>query len=469
MQLEKTRILVVDDEPGMRKSLSDWLTEDGYAVHTVPDGPSALNEVKQSLWDVLLVDLKMPGMDGMELLQEVTKVTKETPIIIITAYATVDTAVAAIKNGACDYLVKPVDPEELSMVLRKVVEHQNLRRDVRLLKKELAKQYQFQDIIAKSHPMQEVFQLIQTVAPTPSTILIQGESGTGKELVARAIHNNSPRAAQPFIALSCGAMPDTLQESELFGYEKGTFTGATTQKKGKLELAQSGTLFLDDIADIGSKTQVDLLRVIQEREFRRLGGDELIKIDVRIIAATNRDLKALVKEGKFREDLFYRLNVIHIQLPPLRERKEDIPLLVLHFIRKYNVQSGKKTEGISRPALTCLLDHSWPGNVRELENVIERAVVLAQEAEIQLSDLPKDLCATVPPLTGRDSLEQSRQGPTTSSVETIPQRLLTLEEMEKEQIRQALNQTDGNIQEAAKILGIHRITLSKKIKEYKLN
>ncbi|MDI6787758.1 MAG: sigma-54 dependent transcriptional regulator, partial [Planctomycetota bacterium] len=345
--LEKNRILVVDDEPGMRKSLSDWLTEDGYEVATVTDGPSALAQVKESAWDVLLVDLKMPGMDGLQVLQEVTRITKDIPVIIITAYATVDTAVSALKNGAYDYLVKPVDPEELSLVIRKVVEHQNLQREVRLLKKELTKQYQFQDIIAKSRPMQEIFQLVQTVSPMASTVLISGESGTGKELIARAIHNSSPRAQAPFIALSLGALPETLQESELFGYEKGAFTGAIAQTKGKLELAQNGTLFLDDIADFAPKAQIDLLRVLQEREFRRLGGQELIKIDVRIIASTNRDLKQSVKEGKFREDLFYRLNVIHIHLPPLRDRKEDIPLLVNHFIRKYNLQTGKKLEGIT--------------------------------------------------------------------------------------------------------------------------
>ncbi|MDI6733396.1 MAG: sigma-54 dependent transcriptional regulator, partial [Planctomycetota bacterium] len=390
--LEKNRILVVDDEPGMRKSLSDWLTEDGYEVATVTDGPSALAQVKESAWDVLLVDLKMPGMDGLQVLQEVTRITKDIPVIIITAYATVDTAVSALKNGAYDYLVKPVDPEELSLVIRKVVEHQNLQREVRLLKKELTKQYQFQDIIAKSRPMQEIFQLVQTVSPMASTVLISGESGTGKELIARAIHNSSPRAQAPFIALSLGALPETLQESELFGYEKGAFTGAIAQTKGKLELAQNGTLFLDDIADFAPKAQIDLLRVLQEREFRRLGGQELIKIDVRIIASTNRDLKQSVKEGKFREDLFYRLNVIHIHLPPLRDRKEDIPLLVNHFIRKYNLQTGKKLEGITPPALGCLLEYHWPGNVRELENVIERAVVIAPGIEIKPDDLPKDVC-----------------------------------------------------------------------------
>lgn len=445
--IEKTKILVADDEEGMRSSLVDWLREDGYDVFAVEDGFKAIDKVKSEYWDILLVDLKMPGMDGIEVLREVSKIKKDIPVIIITAYATVDTAVQSMKEGAYDYIVKPIDPEELSLCIKKIIEHQKLVRENILLKKELAKSYQFQDLIGESHKMQEVFQLIRTVAPTASTILILGESGTGKELTARAIHNSGPRKDKPFIALSCGALPETLLESELFGYEKGAFTGAGSQQKGKFELADGGTIFLDDISEISPKTQIDLLRVLQEREIRRLGGEEVIKVDVRVIAATNRDLKKLVEEKKFREDLFYRLNVITINMPPLKERKEDIPLLIQHFLKKFNIQISKSIEGVSREALVILMNHSWPGNVRELENAVERAVVIASEPQIWSRDLPPEITQQ-----------------TSSSI--IGSK--TLEELEKEHIKKVLVEKDWDIQKAARFLGIHRSTLYNKMKKYKL-
>jgi DNA-binding NtrC family response regulator len=441
------RILIVDDEEIMRESLTDWLKEDGYEVLAVEDGFKALEAVQSQDFSVMLVDLKMPKMDGLEVLREVKRLGFDIPVIIITAYATVDTAVAAMKEGAYDYIIKPFNPEELGLTIKKIIERQHLLKENILLRKELSKRYQFGDIIGKSPKMQSVFELIRTVAPSKSTILICGESGTGKEMVARAIHETSLRKDGPFIALACGALPETLLEAELFGYEKGAFTGANIQKKGKIELADGGTLFLDDIADISLKTQVDLLRVLQEREFRRLGGTETIKVDVRIIAATNKDLLKLVEQGKFRDDLYYRLNVITITIPPLRERKEDIPLLVTHFLQKYNIETGKKIEKIAESALNILMDYQWPGNVRELENTIEHAVVVTEGNVILPEALP-------------DFLKQKKTLPTDTKK--------SLEEVEKQHIIQVLKENQGNISRAAEVLGINRVTLYRKIKEYNI-
>jgi DNA-binding NtrC family response regulator len=440
-----SQILIVDDEEIMRQSLTDWLKEDGYEVIAVEDGFKALELVQRENFDVMLVDLKMPKMDGLEVLREVKRLKVDVPVIIITAYATVDTAVAAMKEGAYDYIVKPFHPEELGIIIRKIIEHQNLKKENILLRKELSQRYQFHDIIGKGPGMQKVFELIRTVAPTRSTVLIQGESGTGKELVARAIHSESPRREGPFVALSCATLPETLLEAELFGYEKGAFTGALTAKVGKLEMAAGGTLFLDEVADISLKTQIDLLRFLQEREFRRLGGSETIKIDVRIIAATNRDLKELVEAGKFREDLFYRLNVITINIPPLRERKEDIPLLVQHFLEKFSAAIGKRVDKISPQAMSILMEYDWPGNVRELENAIEHAVVISQEDIV----LPEVLPATI---LGKGE----KRAPLQKS----------LRDVEKEHIEKILREVKGNITQAAEILGINRVTLYRKIKEY---
>jgi len=443
---KRNRILVVDDEEVMRDSLTDWLREDGYEVLAVEDGFQALEVAQQGEWNVMLVDLKMPKMDGLEVIREIRRLKLDIPAIIITAYATVDTAVAAMKEGAYDYVVKPFSPEELGMIIRKIIEHQNLVKENVLLRKELTRRYEFQDMVGKSPRMEAVFELVKTVAPTKSTVLIQGESGTGKELVAHAIHDLSPRREGPFIALACAALPTTLLEAELFGHEKGAFTGAGATKLGKIELADSGTLFLDEIGDVDAKSQVDLLRVLQEREFRRLGGTEMIRVDVRVIVATNRDLRKLVEEGKFREDLFYRLNVINVQLPPLRDRREDIPLLADRFIEKFRIESRKEIRRISEPALDILLNHGWPGNVRELENAIEHAFAVCPGDSIAPENLP-------------DSLRLKRN-------ECLPGVGRSLDEMEKQHIAFILRENNGNVTRAAEVLGINRVTLYRKISEY---
>lgn len=440
---EKLKILIVDDEEIVRESLSAWLIEDGYDVHAVESGKKALEEIKTNSYEIMLIDLKMPEMDGLQLMQEVKKVNPDIIMIIITAYATVDTAVKAMKEGAYDYLVKPFDPDELSLVIKKISQHIRLSRENILLRKQLLKEYYLHDIISKNPKMLELFEVVRTVAPTDSTVLIQGESGTGKELFARAIHKESKRRDKPFVTLSCAALTETLLESELFGYEKGAFTGADSQRKGKLELADGGTLFLDEIGDIGPKLQLDLLRVLEEKEFRRVGGVEVIKVDVRIIAATNRDLKERVRVGKFREDLFYRLNVIPIYIPPLRERKEDIPLLVEHFIGLFNVEMGKSVKGVSEEAMRFLMEYDYPGNVRELKNIVERAMVLAKGDIITVDEI---------------SFFEKSHLPLTAGER--------LEDVERNHIIFMLEKYGWNIQKTASALGIDRTTLYNKMKKY---
>ncbi|RLG20560.1 sigma-54-dependent Fis family transcriptional regulator [Candidatus Micrarchaeota archaeon] len=444
----EVNILVVDDEEIVRSSLVDWLREDGYHAEAAENGFEALEKLKEKPWDIALVDLKMPKMDGLELMERMKKLKPDIQVIIITAYATVHTAVQAMKMGAYDYLVKPFNPEEISLLINRLIESQELVKEISYLRKELAKQYQFHDLISKSPKMQKIFEFARTVAKSNSNILILGESGTGKELLARAIHNESLRAAGPFVAVSCVALPETLLESELFGHEKGAFTDAVTQKKGKFELAHGGTLFLDEIGDISPKLQLNLLRVLQEKEFTRVGGTKPIRVDVRIIAATNRDLKKAVEEGKFRDDLYYRLNVISIQIPPLRERKEDIPLLVHHFIEKFNIELGKRVEKISEEALKTLMKYDWPGNIRELENVIERAMVITKGTLIK----PEDIQISAEP-----SKEVRVEGEDKS-----------LRAVERAHIQRVLEENDWNIQRSAQILGIDRVTLYKKIKKYGL-
>lgn len=438
------KILVVDDEEIVRESLVEWLKEDGYYAEAAADGFEALEKLKEKNWDIALVDLKMPKMDGIELLEKIKEQSPDTQVIIFTAYATVHTAVQAIKKGAYDYLVKPLDPEEVSLLIERLIRSQELVREVSYLRKELSKQYKFHDLISKSPKMQQIFELAKVVAKSNSNVLILGESGTGKELLARAIHNESPRANGPFVAVSCVAIPDTLLESELFGHEKGAFTDAIAQKKGKFELAHGGTLFLDEIGDISPKMQLALLRVLEEREFTRVGGTKPIKVDVRIIAATNRNLQKAVEEGRFRDDLYYRLNVITIHIPPLRERKEDIPLLVEHFVEKFNIQMGKRVKGVSQEAMRLLMEYDWPGNVRELENVMERAMVITKGELIT----PEDLFL-----------------PTSRKAEENP---MSLEAVEKAHILKVLNETGWNIQRSAQILGIDRTTLYHKIRRYGL-
>jgi len=444
---KKARILVVDDEPAMREALYDWLKEDGYDVGLAEGGKEAVAMAGEKSWDVILLDLKMPGMDGLETLRRLKAedVDTDAEILMMTAYATVDTAVQAMKEGAFDYLVKPFAPDEVEIQIKKIVAHRELVLENILLRQKLEERSEYDEIIGKSDSMQKVFNLISQVAPTDSTVLITGESGTGKELIAQAIHGNSQRCYMPFIAVSCGALPDTLLGSELFGYEKGAFTGAEYTKKGRFELADNGTLFLDEIGDISLKTQIDLLRVLQQKAFRRLGGVEEIQVDVRILAATNRNLQKAISENKFREDLFYRLNVISIHVPPLRERKEDISLLVKAFIRKCSLEMNKEVVKIAPSALNILMDYDWPGNVRELENVIERALVIGRGHEIVSEDLPfpgKEFTTAVMP----DSLKM----------------------MEKMHIRKILKKTDWNISKTARLLEIDRQTLYNKLEKYKI-
>ena len=442
---EDARVLVVDDEPMVCLALTNWLEEENYFAQAVEDGPQAVKAVREENWDIVLLDLRMPGMDGMEVLKQVKEIAPQTVVIMMTAYASIPGAVQAMQEGAYDYIVKPLDVDQLTLMLKRIVEHQQLITENILLRKRLTEQYEYEDIIGRSEAMQEVFSMIKAVTDTNATVLITGETGTGKELVARAIHSNSSQRYGPFVATSCGALPETLLESELFGYEKGAFTGADRTKKGRFELANEGTLFLDEVGDISMKTQIKLLRVLQEKSFSRLGGTEQIKVDVRLVSATNRDLVAAIEEGSFRSDLYYRLNVVSIQLPPLRERIDDVPLLAAHFINKYNVEFNKKFDRVDRKAMDFMMDYHWPGNVRELENVIERAIVIDQGPQMKVKHLP--FCNIESPLT-----EEPR----------------SLQEVEKSHIEKMLQRNDWNIAKTARLLNIDRSTLHKKIKKFGL-
>jgi two-component system, NtrC family, response regulator AtoC len=445
MSKKSTRILIVDDEEIVRESLSGWLEKDGYTIGTAPDGMTALRLMGEHPWSILLVDLKMPGIDGLEVLKRVKEGWPETAVLIMTAYATVDTAVNAMKAGAFDYVVKPFDPEEVSLVVEKIVAQQALVRENVILRKALKKEYRFHDLVTKSPTLLATLELAKTAAKSPSTILVLGESGTGKELLARAIHAESPRHAKPFVAVSCAALTETLLESELFGYEKGAFTGANGRREGKFEAAHGGTLFLDEIGDISPKLQLDLLRVLEDRKVTRVGGTTAVPIDVRVIAATNRQLPKLVEQGAFRQDLYYRLNVIPLTIPPLRERKEDIPLLVAHLLERLSVETGKHVEGVCEESMSHLLSHDWPGNVRELRNVLERGIVLAPGSVLR----PESLGAL-----GDGSPSDKKP--------------LSLEQMERRHIAEILRQTAGNISQAARVLDIDRATLYAKIRKYDL-
>ncbi len=442
----KPRILVVDDEEPMRASLRDWLKEDGYEVGVAASGTEAIDRVANEPWEVILLDLKMPGMDGIETLEKLKEITPDSEVLMMTAYATVETAVQAMKQGAFDYLVKPFDPEEIEVLIKKIMDHKELILENILLRKQLEEREQFDEIIGKSLPMQEIFELIARVAPTDSTVLITGESGTGKELIARAIHANSERCYMPFIAVNCGALPDTLLESELFGYEKGAFTGAEHTKKGRFEMADKGTIFLDEIGDISLKTQVDLLRILQEREFSRLGSETVQTVDVRVLAATNRNLQKAILEENFRKDLFYRLNVIAIHVPPLRERREDIPLLTKACIKKSCLEMNRDEAVIEPSALRLLMDYDWPGNVRELENIIERALVIGEGNRIAMDDLP---------------FKKDRGEPL-----KFPS---SLKAMEKLHIERVLASVGWNVSRAARELDIDRQTLYNKMEKYDIH
>ena len=453
MSVEHTSILVVDDEEIVRESLGGWLEKDGYLVECVADGPAAVARLRARPWSILVCDLKMPGMDGLQVLEAAKQLQPDLAVVIMTAYATVDTAVAAMKLGAYDYLMKPFDPEELSLMMQKIVGQQRLVRENAVLRQALEKQYGFRDLYSKSPAMQAVFELARSAARSSSTILILGESGTGKEVLARAVHAESPRAAGPFVDVSCAALTESLLESELFGHERGAFTGATGRRKGKFEVAHGGTLFLDEVGDIGPKLQLDLLRVLEERRFHRIGGNETIEVDVRIIAATNKDLKKAVASGAFREDLFYRLDVIPITLPPLRERTEDIPLLADRVLERLAVELKKPLEGLSAPAMEALLAQPWRGNVRELRNVLERGAVVARTPVIQLEDLGLPPAGAAP-------------GPAAPGEKGGP--LPSLDEVEKKHIAAVLGSTGGNVSASARVLGIDRVTLYNKMRKYAL-
>ncbi len=444
---KKVKILVVDDEAIVRESLRDWLSDVGYEVLTAENGPQALEIIQKEEPRIVIADLVMPGMDGLELLKMAKEISPSIEVIIITAYGSIPTAITAMREGAYDYIEKPFCPERVELLIEKLVEHQELIEENLSLHRRLEERYRFENIIAKSPKMQRVIEVIKVVSKSNATVLITGDTGTGKELVARAIHSQSYRRGKPFIAVSCAALPESLLESELFGHEKGSFTGAYAQKKGKFEVANRGTLFLDEIGEMSTNIQVHLLRVLEEKEFTRVGGNELIKVDVRVISATNKDMKTAIANGQFREDLYYRLNVVNIELPPLRERTEDIPLLAQHFLKGFALENQKEIAEFSPQATDFLLRCKWPGNVRELENAIERAVILTKNSCIEIADLsPQNLVPAGSTLPGRN-----------------------LKQVEKNHIQDVLTETGGNYTGAARILGISRMTLYNKAKAYGLN
>jgi DNA-binding NtrC family response regulator len=437
------RVLIVDDEKNMRWVLGQALSSDGFDVAEAVDGTSALDAVAEQEPDVMVLDHRMPAPDGMEVLRKLRSRGVAFPIIMLTAHGNVATAVEAMKAGASEYLTKPFDLEELKIAIDKALQYSGLAAEVERLRKELDAQYDVQGIVASDPGILAVLETVHKVAPTLATVMIYGESGTGKELIARAVHNLSDRANKPFVSVSAGALPETLLESELFGYEKGAFTGATTAKPGRFEMANGGTLFLDEIGDISAATQVKLLRVLQERRFERLGGTRSIEVDVRVVAATNQDLQQLIADGGFREDLFYRLNVVPVTLPTLRQRSGDIPLLVAHFLEKFNAGSRR----INPHAMEALVKYPWPGNIRELENTIERIVILSHEDDIGVGDLPAEVRAGVPLA---DRVATGFQ---------LPEDGVDLEEVELDLVRQALDRTGGSVPKAAKLLGLTAKTL----------
>jgi DNA-binding NtrC family response regulator len=439
-------IMVVDDELSVRQSLAAWFEDDGYRVVTAQNAAEALQRMQEQTVDIILLDIKMPGMDGLALQDRIREFNSEVIIIIITAFATVDTAVRALKAGAFDYTTKPVDPDELSHLVRNAAERIRLQRENQALRQSIDHLQFVDDIIGESVQMQRVLELVRTVAPTDSTVLILGESGTGKELIARAIHMNSRRRYFPIIPVNCGAIPESLLESELFGHEKGAFTGAQYRRKGKFEMSEGGTLFLDEIGTLGLKSQVDLLRVIEDKEFHRIGGERLVKADFRLICATNINIEAEVKSGNFREDLYYRINVFIITLPPLRERKADIPLLARHFVERHAKAMNRTKPELSSDSMNVLLTHEWPGNVRELENALERALVINKSGVIVPDDLPVQVGRKTAP----------------------PRATNTLADMEKEHVQHMLEANSWNISRTADQLGIDRVTLYNKIEKYGL-
>ncbi|HEX2867073.1 MAG TPA: sigma-54 dependent transcriptional regulator [Ignavibacteriales bacterium] len=441
----KASILIVDDEKIVRESLYHWFIEEGYNVDTAEDAEAALRTIEKGKYELMLVDMKMPGMSGLELLDKVKEIDKDAIFILITAFASVPTAIKALKNGAYDYITKPIDPDELAHIVEKAICQRELLQENEQLKDNINEIIKPDNLIGESRQMLKIFDLINTVAQTDTTVMIRGESGTGKELVAKAIHINSKRKYFPIVTVNCGALAESLLESELFGHEKGAFTGAHYKRKGKFEMADGGTIFLDEIGTVSPKMQIELLRVIETKQFMRVGGNENIKSDFRVIAATNEPLENLLKEGRFREDLYYRLNVFTIFIPPLRERREDIPILAYYFMNKFNQAMNKNIKNISNEAMDFLVNYSWPGNVRELENAIERALVVGRGDSIRIEDLPFHV---TPNNRTEDDGDKS------------------LESVEKRHIMSVLEMNNWNISKSAEALQIDRVTLYNKINKY---
>lgn len=444
----KDKLLIVDDEKNIREGLQKALTLDGYDVMLASDGREALDRIEEGDIDLVITDLKMPRLSGEELMKDALENYPYLPIIILTGHGTIENAVEAMRNGAYDFITKPLNIDKLSLIVKRALENSSLKRQNRELLNQLKKKYSFENIIGKSAPMKKVFEIVELVAPSRANVLIYGESGTGKEMIADAIHHNSPRRDKPYVKVHCAALPETLLESELFGHEKGAFTGAIMRKRGRFELASLGTIFLDEIGEISLKTQVKLLRVIQEREFERVGGEQSVKVDVRIISATNKNLKEEIERGNFREDLYYRLNVVSIHVPPLRDKKDDIPLMVHKFIEDFSRENNKEIEGITNGALKSLMSYKWPGNVRELRNVIESIVVLTKSKVITEQDLPPDILSK-----DERSYLKLQAG-------------VDLGEAEKRLILFTLENTGGNKTKASEILRIGRKTLHRKLAEY---
>jgi DNA-binding NtrC family response regulator len=440
----ETRILIVDDETIVRESLGSWFREEGYSVGVAASAREALEKLSIKGWDIFLLDIRMPGMDGLELQRKIKQSHPDSTIIIMTAYASVESAVEAMKQGAYDYIVKPFDPDDLEHLVRNAIERNHLVSENHQLRSKIDEINLFHEVVGRSSSMGRVLEQVAMVSSSDTTALIRGESGTGKDLVARAIHANSPRRYLPIVVVNCGALSEGVLESELFGHEKGAFTGAHYRRKGKFEMADGGTLFLDEIGDINLKTQVDLLRVLEEKKITRVGGNAEISVDFRLIAATNKNLEALCAEGKFREDLYYRVNVFSIAIPPLRERREDIPALAEHFVRRFAQSMNKPIAGIARETLELMRGFDWPGNVRELQNAIERAVLVCKTNEIQPSDLP---------LQVSDSRVSRTNGKSLSDVERL-------------HVKSVLEETGWNVYQAARLLQIDRVTLYNKIKKY---
>ena len=436
------RLLIVDDELSVRDSLGKWFREEGYEIGTAESASEALTRMAEAHWDVALLDIKMRGTDGIELQRRLHELDPDLIVIMMTGYASVETAVTALKNGAYDYVSKPLDPDEIAHLVKKALAHRRAEKENVRLRETVSEVTRPGELVGQSAALRKVFEAVETVGPTDATVLITGESGTGKELVARAIHAASMRRFHPLVAIHCGALTETLLESELFGHEKGAFTGAQYRKKGKFEIAEGGTVFLDEIGDITLKTQTDLLRVLQEHEITRVGGNQVIKVDFRCIAATNKNLETLIEDGRFRPDLYYRLHVFHIELPPLRERREDIPLLVDHFVRKFALAMNRRITSVSADAMNLLRAQPWPGNVRELENAVERAMVVAQEPELRESDF------ILKPQPIAESSDKS------------------LQEIERTHILRVLDECGGNQSRAAEVLDIDRVTLHHKLKKY---